>query len=115
MTAAQLETARAHVNDMTSTLGYKQPNLQFVEGMIEFLSAAGVKPSSMDLIISNCVINLSPNKAAVIQSCYEALREGGELYFSDVYCDRRLPQATRFACVRVNLFVTVCKCQISFL
>lgn len=99
MTATQLETARAHVDEMTSTLGYKQPNLKFVEGMIEFLGAAGVQPNSMDLIISNCVINLSPNKEAVVQSCYEALRDGGELYFSDVYCDRRLPQATRCVCV----------------
>jgi SAM-dependent methyltransferase len=95
MTAAQLETARAHVGALTSTLGYPQPNLKFVEGMIEFLAAAGVAPESMDLIISNCVINLSPDKAAVVQSCYESLRPGGELYFSDVYCDRRLPQSVR--------------------
>jgi SAM-dependent methyltransferase len=95
MTAEQLETARANVDDMTAALGYKQSNLKFVEGMIEFLGAAGVEPNSMDLIISNCVINLSPDKGAVIKSCYEALRDGGELYFSDIYCDRRLPQATR--------------------
>jgi len=95
MTAAQLDTARAHVGAMTATLGYQAPNLKFVEGMIEFLGAAGVAPNSMDLIISNCVINLSPDKAAVVASCYAALRPGGELYFSDVYCDRRLPKASR--------------------
>ena len=41
------------------------------------------------------MINLSPDKRAVMDGVYKALREGGEFYFSDVYCDRRLPQATR--------------------
>ena len=63
--------------------------------MIEFIGDAGVGPGSVDLVISNCVINLSPDKEAVVRGCHEALRDGGELYFSDVYCDRRLPQATR--------------------
>ena len=63
--------------------------------MIEFLGDAGVAPNSIDLAISNCVINLSPNKEKVLQGVYDSLREGGEFYFSDVYCDRRLPQAVR--------------------
>ena len=46
-------------------------------------------------VISNCVINLSPDKDAVLQGTYNALREGGELYFSDVYSDRRIPEAVR--------------------
>ena len=46
-------------------------------------------------VISNCVINLSPDKEAVLQGTYDALREGGELYFSDVYSDRRIPEAVR--------------------
>lgn len=96
MTQSLLETARSHVSEMTATLGYEASNLKFLEGMIEFLGAAGVKPNSMDLIISNCVVNLSPNKEAVIRSCYATLRDGGEFHFSDVYSDRRLPQATRY-------------------
>ncbi len=38
----------------------------------------------MDLVISNCVINLSPNKAAVLQEAYRVLAVGGEVYFSGV-------------------------------
>jgi len=38
------------------------------------------------------VINLSPNKDAVLRECYRILKPGGELYFSDVYADRRVPK-----------------------
>jgi SAM-dependent methyltransferase len=69
--------------------------MRFVKGMIEFIEDAGVANESIDLAISNCVINLSPDKRAVLDGVFKALREGGEFYFSDVYCDRRLPQAVR--------------------
>ena len=49
----------------------------------------------MDLVISNCVINLSPDKRAVLREAYRVLADGGEVHFSDVYCDRRLPAAAR--------------------
>jgi len=56
--------------------------LPFAQGEIENLSAAGVAAGSVDLIISNCVINLSPDKAAVLKEAYQALAPGGEVYFS---------------------------------
>ena len=46
-------------------------------------------------VISNCVVNLSPDKPRVIREAYRVLRPGGELYFSDVYCDRRLPEVVQ--------------------
>lgn len=69
--------------------------MRFLKGYIEDIKGAGVTPGSMDLIISNCVINLCPDKESVLRGAYEALKEGGQLYFSDVYCDRRLPEAVR--------------------
>lgn len=66
--------------------------MQFVNGHIEFLDKAGIADNSVDLVISNCVVNLSPDKLRVIKEAYRVLAPGGELYFSDVYCDRRLPQ-----------------------
>lgn len=61
-----------------------------LQGHIEYLGKAGIEPESVDIVVSNCVINLSPDKEKVIQGVYDSLRTGGELYFSDVYADRRL-------------------------
>lgn len=95
MTAEQLATARENVDAMTSKLGYSKPNMQFLEGFIELIGDAGVPPLSKDIVISNCVINLSPDKEAVLSGCYQVLRPGGELHFSDVYVDRRLSKSVR--------------------
>ncbi len=56
----------------------------------------------MDLVISNCVVNLSPDKRAVLREAHRALADGGELHFSDVYADRRLPAAVRADALLVN-------------
>lgn len=63
------------------------------QGEIEKL--VGISDESQDLVISNCVINLSPDKASVLREVYRVLAPGGEMYFSDVYCDRRLPKEVR--------------------
>lgn len=55
---------------------------RFVKGSIELLEAAGIAAGSVDVIISNCVINLSPDKPAVLREAYRALAEGGEVFFS---------------------------------
>lgn len=94
-TPQQLAVANAHVAEWTAELGYAAPNLRFVEGRVEDLAAAGVPPASVDVAISNCVVNLSPDKGAVLRSVWDSLAQGGELHFADVYCDRRLPSALR--------------------
>jgi len=58
---------------------------RFVKGAIEQLEAAGIAAGSVDVIISNCVINLSADKPAVLREAYRALAEGGEVYFSGGY------------------------------
>jgi arsenite methyltransferase len=96
MTPAQLEVARRHADGYCrETLGYPTTNMRFVEGVIEDLQAAGIPDESVDMVISNCVINLSPDKAAVLREVYRVLAPGGEMHFSDVYCDRRLPAGIR--------------------
>jgi len=94
MTDSQLEVANKHVRSYCNELGYSRPNMKFVKGYIEQVRAV-VSKESVDLIISNCVINLSPDKPAVLKQCYDALKYGGELHFSDVYSDRRVPEKVR--------------------
>jgi len=59
------------------------------------LNELNLADNSFDVIVSNCVINLSPDKEAVFREAYRLLKPGGELYFSDVYADRRVPQSLR--------------------
>lgn len=96
MTEEQLNVARSSIDDYCQkTLGYSQSNLEFKQGYIEFIKDAGVPDASKNLVVSNCVVNLSPDKKKVIQGVYNALREGGEFFFSDVYANRRLTQEAR--------------------
>lgn len=95
MTDEQLKTARDNVDAFTKKMGFPKPNMKFVKGYIERLEEAGIEANSVDLIMSNCVINLSPDKPAVLRGCYRALKDGGEMHFSDVYCDRRLSPEVR--------------------
>ena len=96
MTDAQLAVARTHADEWClGTLGYATSNLEFKTGLIEDLAAAGVAPASVDIVMSNCVVNLSPDKERVLQEVYRALKVGGEFHFSDVYVDRRLSISVR--------------------
>lgn len=92
MTEDQLAVARAYVDYHTKEFGYKKPNISFVLGYIEALTDAGLEKNSFDIIISNCVVNLSPDKKRVLAEAYSVLKDGGELYFSDVYSSGRLTE-----------------------
>jgi arsenite methyltransferase len=91
MTEEQLAVARAHQAYHRDQLGYD--NVRFIEGYIENLTELGLESGSFDVIVSNCVINLSPDKDAVLAGVQALLKPGGEFYFSDVYADRRLPES----------------------
>lgn len=91
MTAEQLAVARAHVDWHAERYGFASSNVAFVEGYIEDLSACGIADESVDVVVSNCVLNLSPDKPRVFREIMRVLKPGGELYFSDVFSDRRVP------------------------
>ncbi|XP_022611284.1 arsenite methyltransferase [Seriola dumerili] len=92
MTEGQLEVARTYVDHHMQEFGYKKSNVSFVQGYIEALTKAGLEKSSFDIIISNCVVNLSPDKKQVLAEAYSVLKNGGELYFSDIYSSGRLTE-----------------------
>lgn len=91
MTDEQLAVAERYRDHHAERYGYARSNVELVKGRIEDLGALGLPSASFDLIVSNCVINLSPDKAAVLAQAFDLLKVGGELYFSDVYADRRVP------------------------
>lgn len=92
MTEEQLDVANRHVDSQMTRFGYDSPNISFRKGYIEDLATAGVADDSVDVVISNCVINLSPDKQSVFNEILRVLKPGGEIYFSDVFADRRIPQ-----------------------
>ncbi len=92
MTDEQLAVANEHIDWHRDQFGFSQSNVEFKKGYIEKLDELELADDSFDIVISNCVINLSTDKTAVLKEVYRVLKPGGEFYFSDVYSDRRVPE-----------------------
>lgn len=95
MTQEQLEVAQRHRDFHREAFGYDVANTEFHLGYLERLEDLPLPSHQFDVIVSNCVINLCEDKGAVLRACHRLLKPGGELYFSDVYSDRRVPEELR--------------------
>lgn len=90
MTPAMLKLAAKNLAKFTARTGLK--NVEFRKGLIEKLP---VRDGEADLVISNCVINLSPDKPAVFREVFRALAPGGYLVVSDIVLNKELPPAMK--------------------
>ncbi len=86
----QLAVAEKYREEMARKWGFS--NVEFKKGYIEDLKSAGIEDASVDVVISNCVINLSPDKKSVFSEIWRVLKDGGVLYFSDIFADRNVPE-----------------------
>ncbi len=92
MTDEQLDVAQRHIAYHTKKFGYASSNIEFRKGLIEQLDEVGLEDNSFDVAISNCVINLCPDKPAALNEIFRVLKPGGQFYFSDVYSDQPVPE-----------------------
>ncbi len=89
MTDTMLEIARKHATMVAANLGYATSNVEFRKGLAD---AMPVDDRTIDLIISNCVINLAPDKRKVFREMYRVAKPGGRFTISDIVSDQTVPQ-----------------------
>ncbi|MCX5722146.1 MAG: methyltransferase domain-containing protein [Nitrospirae bacterium] len=89
MTDTMLAIARKNAPLVAANLGYPLSNVEFRKGMAD---AMPVEEGTVDLIISNCVINLAPDKRRVFREMFRVAKSGGRFTISDIVADQPVPQ-----------------------
>lgn len=92
MTDNQLDKANKYKEYHKEKNNYKKTNVDFKKGYLELLESLNLQNDFYDIVVSNCVVNLSFDKEKVLKNIYKLLKKGGEFYFSDVYSTQRIPE-----------------------
>jgi radical SAM protein with 4Fe4S-binding SPASM domain len=90
MTDQMLSVARESQPKVAGALGYG--NVEFRKGILERIP---LDDGAADIVTSNCVINLSPDKSAVFREVWRVLRDGGRAVIADIVADTEVPPAMR--------------------
>ena len=91
MADAMLKIADKSLERVSQNLGYK--NTEFRKGFLENIP---LESSSADVVISNCVINLSPDKRKTLSEILRILKPGGRICISDIVCDDEVPLEIKY-------------------
>ncbi|XP_029111306.1 arsenite methyltransferase [Scleropages formosus] len=92
MTEELVSAARKYIQYHQEKFGYEKPNTIFIQGYMERLDESGIRSDFFDVVVSNCVICLCPDKKAVLEEACRVLKDGGEFFFSDMYASKVIPE-----------------------
>ncbi|XP_076833063.1 arsenite methyltransferase [Brachyhypopomus gauderio] len=95
MSEELIKASRKYIPYHQKHFGYAKPNTEFIQGYLEKLGDVGIASNSMDVVVSNCVMCLCPDKKAVFTEAFKVLKVGGELYFSDMYASKVVPDSLK--------------------
>jgi len=88
MTDEMLALARRNAPIVARRLGHPAPTVEFRKGRADSMP---VEDDAIDLVISNCVINLAPDKRKVFKEMFRVIRPGGRFTISDIVADQPIP------------------------
>lgn len=91
MREEMIKVAEKFLPGQMEKLGYEQPNVRFMKGFPEDPRSLGIEDNSIDVVVTNEIINISTDKRAIFSGIFRVLKPGGELCFTTVLSDRRLP------------------------